>query len=116
MWGIVALFRNLLGDALRHTPAGGRVQVSAHESAAPGRVELAVADGGTGIPPELLALAVAAWWYGIHLSLSPLLVSAVLLCGRPRPDGLPGDGPSPLPRPAVAGPGWSGRRSSRQRR
>jgi signal transduction histidine kinase len=43
---------NLLGNALRHTPPGGRVEVTA--TAADGRVQLAVADTGEGIPPELL--------------------------------------------------------------
>jgi signal transduction histidine kinase len=45
---------NLLGNALRHTPPGGWVQVSAHGSAGQDQVELAVADSGEGIPPELL--------------------------------------------------------------
>jgi len=43
---------NLLGNALRHTPPGGRVQVSAHEDG--DQVELSVTDSGEGIPPELL--------------------------------------------------------------
>jgi two-component system sensor histidine kinase BaeS len=43
---------NLLGNALRHTPPGGLVEVSAHEEG--DRIELAVADNGEGIPPELL--------------------------------------------------------------
>ena len=43
---------NLLGNALRHTPSGGRVEVAATR---PDRdVELAVTDTGEGIPPELL--------------------------------------------------------------
>jgi signal transduction histidine kinase len=45
---------NLLGNALRHTPGGGRVQVSAHGSTGRDQVELVVADSGEGIPPELL--------------------------------------------------------------
>jgi two-component system, OmpR family, sensor histidine kinase BaeS len=44
---------NLLGNALRHTPPGGRVEVSA-STAADGRVRIVVADTGEGIPPELL--------------------------------------------------------------
>jgi two-component system sensor histidine kinase BaeS len=43
---------NLLGNALRHTPAGGRVEVTARQRGK--ELELAVADTGEGIPPELL--------------------------------------------------------------
>jgi signal transduction histidine kinase len=43
---------NLLGNALRHTPSGGRVEVTAQERG--NELELAVADTGEGIAPELL--------------------------------------------------------------
>ncbi len=43
---------NLLGNALRHTPAGGRVDLTARGLG--DELELAVADNGGGIPPELL--------------------------------------------------------------
>jgi len=43
---------NLLENALRHTPAGGRVEVTA--AAAEGGVELAVSDSGEGIGAEHL--------------------------------------------------------------
>ena len=43
---------NLLGNALRHTPPGGRVQVSGHQDG--NQVELSVSDNGEGIPPQLL--------------------------------------------------------------
>jgi signal transduction histidine kinase len=43
---------NLLGNALRHTPKGGRVEVTAAQHG--NEVELAVRDTGEGIPPELL--------------------------------------------------------------
>jgi two-component system, OmpR family, sensor histidine kinase BaeS len=43
---------NLLGNALRHTPPGGRVEVTA--TAGNGGVRIVVADTGEGIPPELL--------------------------------------------------------------
>ncbi len=43
---------NLLANALRHTPAGGRVEVAAARHGQP--VELTVSDTGEGIPPELL--------------------------------------------------------------
>ncbi len=44
---------NVVENAVTYTPAGGRVTLSA-APAAGGRVELAVADTGVGIPPEYL--------------------------------------------------------------
>jgi len=44
---------NLLENALRHTPSGGQVTVSA-AAAGPDRVELAVTDSGEGIPSDQL--------------------------------------------------------------
>jgi len=44
------VFDNLIDNALRHTPQGGRVTVSAIPNA--GRVCLAVADSGSGMTPE----------------------------------------------------------------
>jgi len=41
---------NLLHNALRHTPAGGTVTLSASPSPGTGGAELSVADGGEGIP------------------------------------------------------------------
>ena len=43
---------NLVGNALRHTPRGGRIALSA--TGLPGATELAVRDTGEGIPPDLL--------------------------------------------------------------
>jgi len=45
---------NLLDNALRHTPAGGCVTISASLSPGTGDVELSVADTGEGIPAEHL--------------------------------------------------------------
>lgn len=47
---LAQVLRNLLGNALRHTPAGGQVTVSVH--AADGGVRVQVADSGTGISAE----------------------------------------------------------------
>jgi two-component system, OmpR family, sensor histidine kinase BaeS len=44
---------NLLGNALRHTPPGGHVEVTATTTNA-SQVQLSVTDTGEGIPPELL--------------------------------------------------------------
>ena len=46
---------NLLDNALRHTPAGGTVTISAGTSPRTGGVGLSVADTGEGIPAEHLA-------------------------------------------------------------
>jgi len=43
---------NLLDNALRHTPAGGTVTVSATPSSAAGGVRLSISDTGDGIPVE----------------------------------------------------------------
>jgi signal transduction histidine kinase len=47
-----SVLANLLSNAIRHTPAGGTVTVSAVEAG--DMVEIAVTDNGAGIPPELL--------------------------------------------------------------
>lgn len=49
---IERLVTNLLTNAIKYTPAGGRVEVSLQESN--GQVELKVADNGQGIPAEHL--------------------------------------------------------------
>jgi len=49
---IAQVLTNLLGNALRHTPPGGRVTVRAWTRG--GEVAVAVADTGVGIPPEHL--------------------------------------------------------------
>jgi two-component system sensor histidine kinase BaeS len=51
---------NLVANALRHTPSGGRVDVTAQPAAddravaAPAAVEIVVRDTGSGIDPDLL--------------------------------------------------------------
>ncbi len=46
---LAQVLRNLLANALRHTPAGGSISVSLRR--VPGRVRLEVADSGAGIAP-----------------------------------------------------------------
>lgn len=49
--GLAILLRNLLDNAIQHTPSGGRVIVSCRRVA--GQTELSVQDSGSGIAPEL---------------------------------------------------------------
>jgi signal transduction histidine kinase len=54
---------NLVGNAIKFTPAGGRVTLSA-ELAAEREVRFAVADTGAGIPPEQLPHVFGQFWQG----------------------------------------------------
>jgi signal transduction histidine kinase len=56
------VFDNLIENALRHTPAGGQVIVSA--SRAGGRAQLAVSDSGAGMTPEEAARAFDRFYRG----------------------------------------------------
>lgn len=47
---LAVLLRNLLGNALRHTPAGGQVRVGVREEASV--IDLTVEDSGPGIAPD----------------------------------------------------------------
>jgi len=51
---LTQLLVNLLENAVRHTPAGGRVTLSAARAATTGQMVLTVADTGEGIAPEHL--------------------------------------------------------------
>jgi signal transduction histidine kinase len=51
---------NLLGNAVKYTPPGGRVRVDVGER--PQRVEVVVEDTGPGIPPEALAHVFDRYW------------------------------------------------------
>jgi signal transduction histidine kinase len=49
---LAQVFTNLVGNALGHTPTGGRVSISGRSAA--GMAEVTVADTGDGIPPDEL--------------------------------------------------------------
>ena len=53
---------NLVGNALRHTPAGGRVTLSAQKAS--GGVEIIVADSGAGLSPADLPFIFDRFWRG----------------------------------------------------
>jgi two-component system OmpR family sensor kinase/two-component system sensor histidine kinase BaeS len=55
---------NLVSNALRHTPQGGRVTVSAVQH--PGEVQISVADDGSGIAPEDLPHVFDRFWRGVR--------------------------------------------------
>jgi two-component system sensor histidine kinase TctE len=50
-WMLREITRNLLHNAQRHTPTGGRLDVNVHDTATQARLE--VSDSGSGIPEEL---------------------------------------------------------------
>ncbi|HEY0953660.1 MAG TPA: sensor histidine kinase N-terminal domain-containing protein [Roseateles sp.] len=49
-WALRELTRNLLHNAIQHTPAGGRLDITLAVQA--GKAQLLIADGGPGISPE----------------------------------------------------------------
>jgi two-component system OmpR family sensor kinase len=58
------VFDNLIDNALRHTPQGGRVTVSAAPNGE--RVRLAVADSGSGMTPQEAARVFDRFYRGDH--------------------------------------------------
>ncbi len=59
---ILQLLGNLLGNAIKFTPGGGRVRVEL--SAEADRVRIAVADTGPGIPPDQVSHIFERFWKG----------------------------------------------------
>jgi len=51
---LVQVLGNLVGNAIRHTPEGGRITLRARSDG--GKIALAVADTGEGIPPDVLPI------------------------------------------------------------
>lgn len=49
---IARVFQNILVNAVRYTPEGGRIHISAHFSKARDRVEISIEDSGPGISPK----------------------------------------------------------------
>jgi signal transduction histidine kinase len=58
---ILQVLSNLLGNALKFTPDGGRIQLRA-EGIAENKVQVSVRDSGPGIPPENLKRIFEAFW------------------------------------------------------
>jgi signal transduction histidine kinase len=62
--GLSRVVSNLVMNAIRHTPADGSVEITGH--ALPDGIELSVADGCGGIPPDDLARVFDVAWRGSH--------------------------------------------------
>jgi two-component system phosphate regulon sensor histidine kinase PhoR len=52
VWRIHQVLENLIGNAVKFCPPGGRIEVRARRSEVPGMVEFEVKDTGPGIPPR----------------------------------------------------------------
>ena len=59
---VLQVMSNLVGNAIKFTPTGGRIQIRAES--APGGVRFSVSDTGPGIPPEQLTKLFGQFWQG----------------------------------------------------
>jgi signal transduction histidine kinase len=59
---VLQVLSNLVGNAIKFTPKGGRIQIRA--DSAPGGVRFSVTDTGPGIPPEQLTKLFGQFWQG----------------------------------------------------
>jgi two-component system, OmpR family, sensor histidine kinase TctE len=94
-WALRELTRNLLHNAVKHTPPGGRLAVRLQADA--GHATLTVADSGSGIAPELRERLFQPFAAGDHLGGSGLGLAicreiAESLSGRIRLDNRERDG------------------------
>jgi signal transduction histidine kinase len=94
---LIAIVANLLNNAVRYVPAGGRVAVQVRQR--DGATEVEVADDGPGIAPELRALVFERFFRGRHdadgtgLGLAIVRAAAARAGGRVRlDDGIAGRG------------------------
>jgi signal transduction histidine kinase len=61
---VIQVISNLVGNAVKFTPAGGRVSLT--YGVVDGALRVAVADTGTGIAPEQLPHVFGAFWQARH--------------------------------------------------
>ena len=60
---VLQVLSNLVGNAIKFTPSGGRVSIRAERAMGlPGRVRVAVSDTGPGIPPDQLPHIFGRFW------------------------------------------------------